>query len=298
MTSIRTLYALGLALLLAACSTGPTRPAGWSAPEPLVAPSSFHGVHGLAVDAQGRLLAGTVVGNDMWVVDRNTGAARVFIAAPEGQADDIAIGPKGELAWTSYLQGIVRYRENDGAPIRVLAKDLPGINSLAFDMKSGKLYASQVFLGDAMWEIDVAGAQAATADRQGHGRLQRLRGRPRRHALRSAVVQGQRGEDGPGRRRHHRHQQRVQDPGRCQPGRQGQPVGHRHADRRAEPRRAGQRPQDGGEDSCRRRWTTWRSRPTARFTCPTWPTTRCSPSTRRPASCARSPPASWPCPRA
>ena len=159
MTSIRTLYALGLALLLAACSTGPTRPAGWSAPEPLVAPSSFHGVHGLAVDAQGRLLAGTVVGNDMWVVDRNNGAARVFIAAPEGQADDIAIGPKGELAWTSYLQGIVRYRENDGAPIRVLAKDLPGINSLAFDMKSGKLYASQVFLGDAMWEIDITGAR-------------------------------------------------------------------------------------------------------------------------------------------
>ena len=158
MTPRRILYALGLSLL-AACSTVPTRPAGWSAPEPLVAPSSFHGVHGLAVDAQGRLLAGTVVGNDMWVVDRRNGSARVFIAAPEGQADDIAIGPKGELAWTSYLQGIVRYRENDQAPIRVLAKDLPGINSLAFDMKTGQLYASQVFLGDAMWEIDVAGAR-------------------------------------------------------------------------------------------------------------------------------------------
>jgi sugar lactone lactonase YvrE len=150
---------LGLALLFGGCSTAPTRPAGWAAPEPLVAPSSFHGVHGLAVDAQGRLLAGTVVGNDLWLVDRNSGAARVFIGAPEGQADDIAIGPKGELAWTSYLQGIVRYRQNDNAPIRVLAKDLPGINSLAFDMKSGRLYASQVFLGDAMWEIDVAGAK-------------------------------------------------------------------------------------------------------------------------------------------
>jgi sugar lactone lactonase YvrE len=150
---------LGLALLLGACGTGPTRPAGWAAPEPLVAPSSFHGVHGLAVDQQGRLLAGTVVGNNLWVVDRQSGAARVFIAGPEGQADDIAIGPKGEMAWTSYLQGIVRIRDNDNAPIRVLAKDLPGINSLSFDMKSGKLYASQVFLGDAMWEIDVAGGK-------------------------------------------------------------------------------------------------------------------------------------------
>ena len=159
MTSIRTLCALGLSALLAACSTAPTRPAGWSAPEQVVAPSSFHGIHGLAVDTQGRLLAGTVVGNDMWLVDRSSGSARVFIAAPEGQADDIAIGPKGELAWTSYLQGIVRYRENDAAPIRVLAKDLPGINSLAFDMKTGRLYASQVFMGDAMWEIDVAGVK-------------------------------------------------------------------------------------------------------------------------------------------
>jgi sugar lactone lactonase YvrE len=93
----------------------------------------------------------------MWEVDPKTGTAKVFIPAPEGEADDIAIGPKGELAWTSYTQGILRYRENDTAPIRELAKDLPGINSLAFDKKSGKLYASQVFYGDALWEIDVAG---------------------------------------------------------------------------------------------------------------------------------------------
>ena len=145
-------------LALAACTAmPPTRPAAWATPEVLVAPSSFHGVHGLAVDAKGRLLAGTVVGSSMWEVDRTTGAAKVFIAAPEGEADDIAIGSKGEMAWTSYLQGVVRYRENDAAPIRILAKDLPGINSLAFDPKNGKLYASQVFLGDAMHEIDLAG---------------------------------------------------------------------------------------------------------------------------------------------
>lgn len=131
----------------------------WSAPETVVPASSFHGVHGIAIDAQGRLLAGTVVGSEMWEVDRVTGAAKVFIAAPEGEADDIAIGPKGELAWTSYTQGILRFRENDTAPIRELAKELPGINSLAFDKKNGKLYASQVFYGDALWEIDVKGAQ-------------------------------------------------------------------------------------------------------------------------------------------
>jgi len=31
----------------------------------------------------------------MWEVDRQTGAAKVLIPAPEGQADDIAIGPVG-----------------------------------------------------------------------------------------------------------------------------------------------------------------------------------------------------------
>jgi streptogramin lyase len=150
---------LSLALALGACtSIPPSRPAAWAAPEALVAPSSFSGVHGLAIDSKGRLLAGSVVGDSLWEVDRQTGAARVMIGAPEGQADDIAVGPRGELAWTNYLVGMVRYRDSDGAPMKVLAKDLPGVNSLDFDRRNGKLYAAQVFLGDALWEIDVSGA--------------------------------------------------------------------------------------------------------------------------------------------
>lgn len=160
---IRAAALIAILALLAACagiappSPPPTRPAAWSEPEVLVAPSSFAGVHGLAIDQKGRLLAGSVLGNTLWEVDRGTGAAKVLIDAPEGQADDIAVGPKGELAWTNYLMGMLRYRESDGAPTRVLAKDLPGLNSLDFDRSSGKLYASQVFLGDALWEIDRAG---------------------------------------------------------------------------------------------------------------------------------------------
>lgn len=151
---------LAVAALLAACSTppgAPARPAAWSAPEVLVQPSAFAGVHGLAVDRQGRLLAGSVAGSTMWEVDRRSGQARVFIAPPQGQADDIAIGPKGEMAWTGFNLGQLFYRQNDQAPIRVLAKDLPGINSVDFDRRSGKLYASQVFAGDALYEFDVAG---------------------------------------------------------------------------------------------------------------------------------------------
>lgn len=154
----------GTALLLAACAllsacSTPTasRPTAWAPPEALVAPSSFGGVHGLAIDSAGRLLAGSVVGNAMWEVNRQSGATRIYIPAPEGQADDIAIGPQGELAWTNYLMGMLRYRASEGAPLQVLAKDLPGLNSLDFDRRNGKLYASQVFLADALWEIDRTG---------------------------------------------------------------------------------------------------------------------------------------------
>ncbi|MDM0017517.1 Vgb family protein [Variovorax saccharolyticus] len=150
---------LAATLAFGACTTTapPTRPAAWAAPEAIVAPSSFAGVHGLAIDRQGRLLAGSVVGNTLWEVDRQSGAARVLVKGPEGQADDIAVGPKGELAWTNYLMGALRMRDSDAAPMRVVAKDLPGLNSLDFDRRNGKLYASQVFLGDALWEIDPAG---------------------------------------------------------------------------------------------------------------------------------------------
>jgi sugar lactone lactonase YvrE len=166
MSSIRAAFLVSVVALLGACSTAPpapptppTRPTSWSAPEVVVAPSSFTGVHGLAVDKRGRLLAGSVVGNAIWEVDRTTGAAKVLVAGPEGQADDIAIGPNGEMAWTNYLMGMVRYRENDNAPMKVLAQGLPGLNSLDFDRKTGKLYATQVFLGDALWELDVAGVK-------------------------------------------------------------------------------------------------------------------------------------------
>ena len=147
----------GVSMLVAGCATSPATTYDYGRPEVVVAPSSFMGVHGIAIDAKGRLLAGSVVGNAIYEVDRSSGKASVFIAPPHGQADDIAIGSKGELAWTSFLQGVLRYRASDDAPIKVLAKDLPGINSLDFDKKTGRLYASQVFLGDALWEIDVAG---------------------------------------------------------------------------------------------------------------------------------------------
>jgi len=123
----------------------------------LVPGSAFHGVHGLAVDKSGRLFAGSVVGAALYEVDRGNGTAKIAIPSPEGMADDIAIAPDGTMAWTGFLTGDLYARTGDG-PIRKLASGLPGINSLAF-RKDGRLYATTVFLGDTLYEIDVAGVK-------------------------------------------------------------------------------------------------------------------------------------------
>jgi len=133
----------------------PVPPSGPYLTQILVPGSHFHGVHGLAFDRDDQLFAGSVVGQSIYKVDSYSGDVEVNVPAPKGMADDIAFGPDGVMAWTSFLTGQVFARNKAGEPIRELANGLPGINSLAFT-KDGKLYASQVFLGDALWEIDTA----------------------------------------------------------------------------------------------------------------------------------------------
>jgi sugar lactone lactonase YvrE len=123
----------------------------------LVPGSAFHGVHGLGIDKSGRLFAGSVAGAALYEVDRSNGTAKIVIPSPEGMADDIAFAPDGTMAWTAFLTGDLYSRKGDG-PVKKLASGLPGINSLAF-RKDGRLYATQVFLGDALYEIDVEGVK-------------------------------------------------------------------------------------------------------------------------------------------
>jgi outer membrane protein assembly factor BamB len=114
-------------------------------------------VHGLGIDKTGRLFAGSVAGAALYEVDRSNGTAKIAVASPEGMADDIAFAPDGTMPWTAFLTGDLYSRKGDG-PVRKLASGLLGINSLAF-RKDGKLYATQVFLGDALYEIDIEGVK-------------------------------------------------------------------------------------------------------------------------------------------
>src|SRR3954447_13403155 len=124
----------------------------------LVPGSAFHGVHGLAIDKAGHLFAGSVAGAALYEVDIAGGTAKVAIPSPVGMADDIAFAPDGTMAWTGFLTGDLYSRKGDG-PIKKLASGLSGINSLAY-RKDGRLYASTVFLGDTLYEIDTEGTKA------------------------------------------------------------------------------------------------------------------------------------------
>ncbi|MCW5748806.1 MAG: SMP-30/gluconolactonase/LRE family protein, partial [Alphaproteobacteria bacterium] len=126
----------------------------------LVPGSYFHGVHGLAFDKDDQLFVGSVVGQTIYRVNVDGGDVDVVVDAPAGMADDIAIAEDGTMAWTAFLTGAIYIQRPGQKEARVIATGLPGINSLAF-MKAGKdgkelrLFASQVFLGDALWEIDL-----------------------------------------------------------------------------------------------------------------------------------------------
>ncbi|MBK7950626.1 MAG: PQQ-binding-like beta-propeller repeat protein [Deltaproteobacteria bacterium] len=121
----------------------------------LVPGGPFRGIHGLAVGADGLVYVGSVMGQATYRVDPKDGRTELFIGAPEGMADDLEFAADGTLYFTGFMHGTLSARTPDGA-IHVLASGLPGTNSLALDGR-GRLFATQVFSGDALYEIDRSG---------------------------------------------------------------------------------------------------------------------------------------------
>jgi sugar lactone lactonase YvrE len=145
---------LTLATLIAAALAAGAAPA--QTITKLVPGSSFHGVHGIRFAPSGELYAGSVAGQTLYSVNVETGAVRVVEGPPKGMADDIAFGPGGQVVWTAISDNTVYTRRGNG-PVEVLAKDLPGANSVAFSRDGKRLFLGQVFAGDAVVELDPAG---------------------------------------------------------------------------------------------------------------------------------------------
>lgn len=144
-------------------------PAVGAEPEVFLKGNGMNGIHGIAVGRDGMLYVGSVVGQSIFRVDPTTGAAQLWQGPPLGMADDLVFAPDGRLVWTSFLLGKVHARGSDGS-VQELATDLPGINSLAFH-PDGRLFATQVFLADALHEIDPTGKKPARKVMEGMGGL-------------------------------------------------------------------------------------------------------------------------------
>ncbi len=135
----------------------------------LVPGGPFRGIHGMVIGADGMILVGSVMGQAIYRVDPAGGHVEVVVAAPEGEADDLELAADGTLYFTGFMHGTLSARAPDGT-LRVLARDLPGMNSLALDPR-GRLFATQVFTADALWEIDRTGKAAPRLVRKDLGGL-------------------------------------------------------------------------------------------------------------------------------
>lgn len=150
-----------LALAIAGSAWAQQAPPAADAPPPppkeynqqiLVPGSWFHGVHGLAFNKDDQLFAGSVIGQAIYRVQVDSGEVDRLIEPPVGMADDIAFAEDGSMAWTAFLLGKVYLRR--GNKTIEIANGMAGPNSLAFG-KDGRLFVSEVFLGDALYEIDI-----------------------------------------------------------------------------------------------------------------------------------------------
>ncbi|HEX4504576.1 MAG TPA: hypothetical protein VH722_02505 [Alphaproteobacteria bacterium] len=120
----------------------------------LVPGSPFNGVHGLRFGPDGAIYVGSLAKQSIYRVDPATGAVSLAVGPPHGDADDVAFAPDGTLYWTAPDSGTVFAKTAEG-PVRAVATGLPGINGIAF--RGPRLYASSVFLGDELYEIDPVG---------------------------------------------------------------------------------------------------------------------------------------------
>src|SRR5882757_1760072 len=138
----------------------------------LVPGSWFHGVHGLAFNKDDQLFAGSVIGQTLYRVQVDSGEVDRVIDPPMGMADDIAFADDGTMAWTAFLLGKVYIRKPNGKTIEV-ANGMSGPNSLVFG-KDGRLFVSEVFLGDALYEIDIKNADKPDFKPWPRGELRRI----------------------------------------------------------------------------------------------------------------------------
>lgn len=156
------LLPLSVALVLSACGTdSPSAEIAERADEGpvtvLARGSQFRGTNGILFGPDGKLYIASVVTPLIAVMDPDSGAIEERFDLDDGVQgpDDLAFGPDGSLYWTDIAIGTVGRRLPDGTT-QVVADIGPGPNPITFS-DDGRLFVSQCFFDDRLWEIDPEG---------------------------------------------------------------------------------------------------------------------------------------------
>jgi sugar lactone lactonase YvrE len=156
---------------------GPIRPTDSSTPassegrrlDILATGAEISGANGIHFGPDGRLYVATVIGSEIVVVDPDEGGVLERISEGVDGPDDIAFGSDGSFYWTSILTGEVAGMRPDGTRITA-ARLSPGVNPITFS-PDGRLFVSQCFFDDKLYEVDPAGVTEPRllSDRLGPG---------------------------------------------------------------------------------------------------------------------------------
>lgn len=121
--------------------------------------AKISGANGIHFGPDGLLYVTSVVGSEMLAIDPDTGAVRKRWTPKEGVVgpDDVAFAPDGSYFWTSIMTGEVAGFRPDGTRV-VAGKVTPGVNPLTFSA-DGRLFVSQCFFDDKLYEMDPAGVK-------------------------------------------------------------------------------------------------------------------------------------------
>lgn len=115
----------------------------------------LHGANGMNVGPDGRLYVASLLGDEIAVVNRKSGAVVGRLDGSNGVdgPDDLTFGPDGSLYWTSLLTGNVVRRSPSGA---ITQQHVAlGVNPITFS-DTGRLFVALDFLGDGLYELDPA----------------------------------------------------------------------------------------------------------------------------------------------
>lgn len=152
--------AIGLGLL-AGCTAEENDALPDSAPqgEPVIevmaTGAKISGANGMQLSPDGELYVASVLGSEIVVLDPDSGQVLERLREGIDGPDDVAFNEQGDYYWTSILTGEVAGMTASGQRITA-ARLTPGVNPITFS-DDGRLFVSQCFFGDKLYEVDPSG---------------------------------------------------------------------------------------------------------------------------------------------